>query len=80
MISAYKAIYLTKAMHKHMSKAFDEVVNPPDRGSEYSVKQLGAVEDEDAIHISMVPEVLNSGEHFVVELDECHIVESATAR
>ena len=80
VISADKAMYLTKAMHKHKSKAFDEVVNPPDRGSEYSVKQLGAVEDEDAIHISMVPEVLNSGEHFVVELDECHIVESATAR
>ena len=76
VISADKAMYLTKAMHKQKSKAYDAMVNPPDRGEVYRPK-VAAIDEEDAIHISMVPEVLNSGEHFVVEVDEEQIVESA---
>ena len=77
VISADKAMYLTKAMHKQKSKAFNEMVNPPDRGEEYRSQAAAVVYEEDAIHISMVPEVLNSGEHYVVEVDEAQIVESA---
>ena len=75
VISADKAMYLTKAMHKQKSKAYDAMVNPPDRGEVY--RPAAAIEEDEAIHISMVPEVLHSGEHFVVELDEEQIVESA---
>ena len=76
VISADKAMYLTKALHKQKSKAFEEFAKTPDLGEEYRSEPPQAEED-DAIHISMVPEMLPSGEHVLVEVDEEQIVEAA---
>ena len=79
VISADKAMYLTKALHKQKTKAYEEFVKTPDLGEEYHSEPPHAanLNEGDAIHISMVPEVLPSGEHFIIEVDEEQILKAA---
>ena len=61
VISADKAMYLTKASRKRLAAVAEKPVAADDARDE-------------SIHISMVPEVVHSGEQFFVEVDERHIM------
>jgi diguanylate cyclase (GGDEF)-like protein/putative nucleotidyltransferase with HDIG domain len=78
IISADKAMYLAKAMHKQKNKHFEELVNPKKKAAEYVPKGKGAGRNARKRNRGNTSVEFPSGEMLVVELDETHIISSAS--
>jgi hypothetical protein len=78
VISADKAMYLTKTFHKKRNVRLDEILNPPPIGDvEYKVpgQRVLDIDPEGLTNFAVIETSADEG--LIVELDETHIVSSA---